>query len=64
MKPLLQTKITRERRVVGDYIPAKDQATVEGLQDFAARQRARMEAAQKDRDEAKRVVRPLERKTR
>jgi hypothetical protein len=60
MKPLTATKITpATKNGIGDWIPAKDQATVGGLQDFAQRQRARMEAAQAAREK---VVTPIKRR--
>jgi hypothetical protein len=63
VKPLLHAKITRERKSIGDYIPAKDQATVEGLSDFAQRQRDRIAAAQQAREEERtEKVRPMARK--
>jgi len=46
MKPLLATKITRDRREIGDYIPAAAQLTDDGRADFAQRQEERRIAAQ------------------
>ncbi len=59
MRKLLDEKITRERRTIGDYIPAKDQATVDGCADFLQRQRERMKAAQAQAAEAKVKVRKI-----
>jgi hypothetical protein len=52
LKPLLQTKITRATKDgLGDWIAAADQATDEGRNDFAQRQRERMAQANKERQE-------------
>jgi hypothetical protein len=59
MKPLLHAKITRERRVIGDYIPAAEQATDDGRNDFAERQRRRIADAQADAKETQIKVRDL-----
>jgi hypothetical protein len=48
MKPLLSTPITRANKDgLGDWIPAKDQATMDGLRDFARRQEQRRLQAQR-----------------
>ena len=46
MKPLLQGKITPARKSVGDWIPAADQSTDAGRNEFWRRQQERMKAAQ------------------
>ncbi len=62
MKPLLSRPVTRECKNLGEWEPASHQLTDDGRNAFAARQRARMEAAKKARDlEALEtfVVRPI-----
>ncbi len=63
MKPLLSCPVTRECKNLGEWEPSEHQLTDDGRNAFAARQRARMEAARKAREaEAKDVVRPIVRK--
>ena len=46
MKRLLETKVTKDRQSVGDWVSAATQDTLAGLNDFKARQEARRIAAQ------------------
>lgn len=59
MKPLLKTPITRDRKAVGDWVSAAEQATDAGRNDFAERQKRRIADAQSTREEAARVVRTI-----
>jgi hypothetical protein len=58
MRPILSRKVTRGD-VLNEWEPAAHQSTMDGLRAFQDRQLKRIEAAQKDRDEAKRVVRTI-----
>ncbi len=46
MKPILSRKVTPAQKDLNEWIPAGEQATLDGLLDFAQRQKARMVAAQ------------------
>jgi hypothetical protein len=64
MKPLLSQPVQRgngtdDARTLRQWEPAEHQATYDGLQAFAARQRARMEQAQRVQREAVAKVRAI-----
>ncbi len=61
MNPLLSKQVTRECKDLKEWEPASHQLTDDGRNAFAARQKARMEAARKEQ-EAAANVRPITQK--